>query len=131
LVLQVSLELPHALLDRGDGLGIRFLGGDDSAALQKIHKLLQRGPVAPINTPLTGAMPQVLCRMSRTDISDADSLSLKPFTEARRQDNSAVYSMPRIPLLKCPYAKRPDVRCKRTFRRSPHEQSFVDDVLHT
>jgi len=130
LVLQVSLEFPHPLLDRGDGLEIRFLRSDDSATLQKFHKLLQRRPVTPINTLLAGAMLQVLSRMFRADIFDADSSSLKPFTEASRQENSAVDAMPRIPLLKCPYAKRSDVRRKWTLRRPPHEQSFVDDVSH-
>src|SRR5207249_12160508 len=112
LILQIRFELPYTLPYRRDASGICLLCADYSAATQKLQELLQRGIVPAVDLLLTRAMPQVLRRMLRTDLSGAESSSPKPLTESRRQHDATVYAMLRIPLLKRPYTKRPDVRRK-------------------
>jgi len=130
LILQICFELPYTLPDRRDGSRICLLCGDESAAPQEVQELLQRRVVPALNLLLTRAMTQVLSYMLTADTSGSDSSCSKPLTESRRQPDSTVHAMPRIPLLERPLAKRPHVRRKWTFRLPPHEQSFVDDVSH-
>jgi len=104
LVLQVSSKLLNALFDGCMG-EIRFLCRNDSLAPQKLHELFQRGSVAGDDTFFRSAMSQVLRRMLPADLFDVDSFSPEPLAKTRRQEDSTMYVLPHIFLLKRPLPK--------------------------